>query len=384
MKKVIKRILSRLYSPLRFITLPFKSNRVLVARLDSIGDYILFRNYLNELKKHPTWANKKFYLLGNVAFKDLAVSLDDKTFVKFYWVDTQRLTFDREYRLKFGWKLKLKGFDTLINPVHSRSLITDEWLSQAGAKLMIGSIGDLTNFKDPHQKRIADKYYAKLIDVPDINVFEYYRNKIFVEGLINKSSFVNFEIANIQSKVELTPTFQTVLIFPGAGSPSRMWPIENFQQLICRISKHLNNNVLFKIAGSDKEIKLAEQIINNIGSRHQIVNCVGTVNLSELISHISASDLIIANESSPIHFAAGLKIPAICISNGNHFIRFHPYPPELANNIRTVYPDSNFYQKEHRERLVEMTKVESTFDVKAISVDQVFENFKALKCTTSV
>jgi hypothetical protein len=66
-------------------TLPGK--RLLIIRLDDIGDYLLFRNSLNIYKKSPKWAGYKITLLGNQAWKSLYEHLDEGATDSNIWVN---------------------------------------------------------------------------------------------------------------------------------------------------------------------------------------------------------------------------------------------------------------------------------------------------------
>ncbi len=47
---------------------------ILIVRLDAIGDYILFRNYLEIIKN--TFKNYRVILAGNITWKNIAEELD--------------------------------------------------------------------------------------------------------------------------------------------------------------------------------------------------------------------------------------------------------------------------------------------------------------------
>ena len=76
LKRSTNKILRILFRFFNETSLPFKSNRILIVRLDALGDYILFRNYIRCIKHAPKFKGYKLTLLGNIGFKDIAEAYD--------------------------------------------------------------------------------------------------------------------------------------------------------------------------------------------------------------------------------------------------------------------------------------------------------------------
>ena len=56
-----------------------RPNSLLLIRIDAIGDYILFRNYIEVLKNSAKYKDYKITLVGNIAWKSIAEELDSAT-----------------------------------------------------------------------------------------------------------------------------------------------------------------------------------------------------------------------------------------------------------------------------------------------------------------
>ena len=67
-----------------------KTKSILLIRLDSIGDYVLFRNYIEELKKNEKYKDYSITLLGNNVWKSLSIELDRKYVDSFIWLDRNK------------------------------------------------------------------------------------------------------------------------------------------------------------------------------------------------------------------------------------------------------------------------------------------------------
>lgn len=313
---------------------PLRSGRMLIIRLDGIGDYILFRNFL------PTLSGQRVTLLGNISFREIAETYDRNYVSEFIWVDPQKLT-SAGFLLKLIVKLKLRGFDTAINPTYT-SPVHKNLLLFSGSKRMI-SASDI---------RSADQ-------------FEFYKNRAFIETITGKKDHTLLTLPFNKSRYG-----KNIVVFPGAGDPSRQWSPASFASVINRIKKPNTN---FIIAGGDEDKPLASKITSLVSG--PIIDLTGKTTLIELIDLIGTCELLISNETSAIHIAAATGARAICISNGNHFHRFNPYPSELSDKIITLYPVDKFYSKDETEinDLIEECKVRSEYDINQVTVERVVE-----------
>ena len=75
-----------------------KSNYTCFIRLDAIGDYVLFRNFVEEYKRIKN--NGRCVLIGNEQWRDLAEKLDSNIYDHFIWIDNSRLWSDFSYFIK--------------------------------------------------------------------------------------------------------------------------------------------------------------------------------------------------------------------------------------------------------------------------------------------
>ena len=77
-----------------------KQKSLLLVRLDAIGDYILFRNFIESLKKNQKYNNYKITLLGNNVWKNLSKELDYEYVDNFIWLDRNKFNKNLIYRYK--------------------------------------------------------------------------------------------------------------------------------------------------------------------------------------------------------------------------------------------------------------------------------------------
>ena len=77
-----------------------KSNKVLIYRLDAIGDYILFRNFFKVIKESSKYQDKDLFFLGNIEYQDVFNKFDKQFFKDSFWLDKKRFYKDLFYHIK--------------------------------------------------------------------------------------------------------------------------------------------------------------------------------------------------------------------------------------------------------------------------------------------
>ena len=332
-------------------------NRLVILKIDAIGDYILFRNFLKSIRDSPKYNHWHITLIGNSLWKELFVGLDKEYIDKTIWFDSRRFTASRIYRRFFLWGVSFKKYDQLISPTFSRRFFyEDDIVKNIRAKVKVGFEGDFAN-KTVSQKKISDSFYSHLISVA--SEFEYYRNKEFVE------TFLDQHLPDCVPSIVLKndnhySVPKSIIIFPGASVKSKQWPIPNFVQLVTWLVSNYSSEII--ICGSKSESHLAEEIIRNCSGN--IKNMCGKTSLMEFVYLMNTVKLVVTNDTSAFHFAAALRKDVVCIFKGDYFGRFVPYPKEIEGKMITLLPDGI-------EKNVLSNFSLSPFDISEVSVTSV-------------
>ncbi len=217
-------------------------------------------------------------------------------------------------KLKLAGMLRARGFNSaiLLQNAFDAALIT--WLS--GIPERIGYRRDWRRFlltkAVPVKKDILKQhqvyYYLNLlkeslnIEAKDTEPFIY----------LNKEEINE---AKILLKRSLNPTGEAPLIGinPGAayGSAKR-WMPERFAELISRIINELNGKVV--IFGSRSEAEIAKSLISHLSiPASNLLNMAGKTSLRQLSALISECDVMISNDSGPMHIASALLVPVVAV-----------------------------------------------------------------------
>ncbi len=345
-------------------------NSVLITRLDSTGDYILFRNYLKSIKESKKFNNCSLTLCGNSLWRDLAVTLDSEVVDDFIWIDRKRFYNNPFYKYQILKDVYSRGFMTAIDATYTREVIYSDIVIKASkAEHKIGSKGS----PDKHAawKRIffSNSFYDQLIDQTDDNLFEFERNKEFFEKLTGEEIFIPkpfIDINGLKSGQDLPDSF--VVIFPGAANEIRRWNVRNYLIISEYIIETYKIPVVF--TGSSNEAWISREIIKSNKS-DMIIDLISKTSLVQLTKIISDSRLLISNDTVAVHIAASVDKPFLCISNGNHFGRFIPYPENIYNKCEYLFPSEIMDNLNQPEKLKEKYRFDSTLDINNISVEQV-------------
>lgn len=344
----------------------YKSD-IVVIRLDAIGDYILFRNFLIEIRTSKKFANKKITLIGNIAWREIAEILDNEVVDKFIWLDRNKLWKDKKYRLMILFKLAKYKFDYLISPTYSREFRHLDLLVNAiNANYKIGSQGNLSNMTIL-EKEIGDKFYTQLVPANSGVLFEFDRNKEFFNYLLGGNLYTNISIDLAANNPSLGLKHKSyVVLFIGASSPFRRWSIDKFIELSIWINSIYECDVLLCGTNSD----LASQNYH-VPEYAWLKNMIGKTSLFSMIELLGSAKFVISNETSIPHMCVGLDVNVFVISNGNHFGRFTPYPKSITDKYHPIYNLELVSYLNNFELLVSKYSDGSDLDINKIKVNEV-------------
>jgi len=105
-----------------------------------------------------------------------------------------------------------------------------------------------------------------------------------------------------------------ICIHPAAGSPMRQWPAEKFADLIHLLLSRQRFNVA--LIGGPDEKELAAEVLGLAGGQPEVINLVGRLALADLPRLLGKAALFVGNNSGPHHLAAALGIPTVGIHSG--------------------------------------------------------------------
>ncbi|MCF6775587.1 glycosyltransferase family 9 protein [Thiotrichales bacterium 19X7-9] len=341
---------------------------LLVIRLDAIGDYVLFRNYLNELKRDDKYKDYSITLLGNIVWKELSEVLDQPIVDKFIWLDRKKFAKNLYYRYRILKEITATGYEVVIQPTYSREYyFGDNIVKLITANEKIASVGDYSNISKV-EKNKSDKYYTTLLPSKEKIVFEFERNKEFFNYLLNQHCTLERPMINLESgQLKLQLPGKYAILFIGANAKYRKWCVDKFLSIGDFLINQYGYDVV--VCGGPNDCEDSK-----IFDESKYINLVGKTTLLELLYVILNADCLVSNETSAPHFAVALGVKNVfVVSNGNHYGRFTPYPATITENYHVVFPPEIEKIQHNYSELVFAFGQGSTLDVNGIQPDIVKE-----------
>ena len=318
------------------------AEKVLIIRVDEIGDYLLWRKFITELLEASICAHKEVHFVGNTAWKALfELEFTNNPFAKIYWLNKNLFKTSIFYRFTFSRHLFQAHYSTVINPTYSRAKRVDDSLVKAAkANSNYGYVRNNENYL-PYEQSYDSNLYDKLLPIQQKPVFEFYRNKAFTEWLTqNKSLISNTHLADtislpeVKTKYQLPATY--FVLFPGSRSNKRIWSADNFTIVSNYLYDQYKCTVI--LAGAASDSQYGEAFENNY--THPMVNLIGRTNLPETLALLKGAKCILSVDTGSIHLAASVNCLSFGIFNGSQYGRFSPYPNIVSNKIKSIYPVS--------------------------------------------
>jgi lipopolysaccharide heptosyltransferase I len=203
-------------------------------------------------------------------------------------------------REHFDWAIDLQGlarsglFTWLANAELSVGLDNDREGAREGARLYY----DVLTRRSPPGTHAVDRYLATLpqLGVPVHDNFQWLPERPQLA-------------AAVQEKWRFENT-RWIALLPGARWDDKRWPVENFAHLVQRLSP-LAPDCGFAILGGNADRALGQKIAS--ANPNRCLDLTGQTSLLEMIEWLRLSELVITNDTGPMHIAAALRKPVIAL-----------------------------------------------------------------------
>ncbi len=107
------------------------------------------------------------------------------------------------------------------------------------------------------------------------------------------------------------------VLVPGARWKTKIWPAENFGKVASMLP------IRSVIVGSGADRAIGDEVVSRSGER--AISAVGETSLNELIEIMRTAEVVITNDSGPMHIAAALNVPVIAIFGPTSPTKTGPY-----------------------------------------------------------
>ncbi|MGH0033399.1 MAG: glycosyltransferase family 9 protein [Myxococcota bacterium] len=119
----------------------------------------------------------------------------------------------------------------------------------------------------------------------------------------------------------------SVVVNPNAGDMAleRRWPAERVVELVNALSARGDLNVV--LSGSPGERPYVESLVDQLAHPERVVDLAGRVRLDEFIALLAHADVLVTNDSGPLHLGAAAGVSTVSL--------FGPETPVLYAPLRS-------------------------------------------------
>ena len=308
--------------------------RILVVRLDEIGDVVLLAPFLRELRHNAPYAWIGLVVKPAVFnLVELCPNVDQVLTFDLQTADCRWPRLTGHWRgLKFGWQHGWgRPIDLAISPRQTADAARGLFLMYfSGARWRAAFSETATDGSTASIKR-----ENKLLTHPfhcTGGQHEVEKSLEVLSHLGSRAKSSTLELwtseqdqqfaADVFSKNNLTKVMNIIALGIGAGCPNRVWPADRFAELAKWLEQNLQARLI--VIGGGSEIKAAELIQQ---SSHAI-SMTGKTTLRQTAAVLERCTLFIGNDSGPMHLAAAAGVPVVEIScHPRNGLLDHPRSP---------------------------------------------------------
>lgn len=221
---------------------------------------------------------------------------------------------------QLGKRLRYENFNMVIVPHRYLRSSVLAWLSRS--PIRIGY--DIASGKCLFTQKI--KYDKSKHEVEKLLSFIVPENKKRYEIELYPSESEKEKISNIWKENNLEDK-KVVILAPGSKWFTKQWPVEYFNEVIEKLK--VNKNIGIVVVGGKEEENLP--IVKD-----GVVDLRGKTSLLQLADVLSRGDIVVTNDSSPIHIASAFKKPRILAIFGPTIKEFGFFPWSLNSKVFEV------------------------------------------------
>lgn len=345
---------------------PAAEKRLLIIRLDDIGDYILFRNTLAAYRTSPRFAGYKITLLGNTIWQSLFQFADADLADEVIWVNKHTYFKEEQYRTDLWLRLRLQGFDTVVCPSRSHPLLLDDACMLAAAPATSMAPANYLHYQQWNQ--LSDSLYTNLYTDRTMS-HEFTWNLGFASWCLG-TNLLHLTL-QLQAPAVDVPGKPYIVCFIGGSKKSHRWPATHWIELIEQVHKQGTYTCL--LAGGPGDTGPARHITEASGAQ----NLVGNITLPQLAGYMHHAAAVITNDTMSVHMSVASGAPTLIVANGDNFYRFGDYKTPAIGNTENAWPQLFIKQwKKHNHKPFRHIAV--TADIATIKPAHVMHQLRIL------
>lgn len=305
--------------------------RVLIIRIDNIGDVIIASALIRELKTKVL----KQAAIDLLVLPEAAALMEANPHIarvipfSAFWFRRQPFWKGLRAACRMAAALKRAGYDMAIDPKGDLRNIFFLFLTAIPRRIGPGRTGGEAMLTDVVPYRSGAHLISNLL-----RIVGYLAPNTTVDGSceVFETEKGRAEAEALYARVRRERSEPLVAIFPCAHFAAKEWPASRYGALSARISKE--KGFLPVILGSPGEVARCEAV--RLASEGTALNLAGSLSLEGLSSFITKASCVIGNDSAPAHIAAALGVASVVLFGPMDPSVVRPYH-RVDGRLKTVY-----------------------------------------------
>jgi len=149
-------------------------------------------------------------------------------------------------------------------------------------------------------------------------------------------------------------------------SLNRSWSLSNFSTLIEKMTNAYGAHII--LIGGKRDIRRVEEIVASLRNNQKVVNLAGKTSITQLLALMEQVNLVITNDSGPLHLAVMMGTPTISFFGPESPLQYGPQGGNHTTLYKGYYcsPCLHVYNEKN-------STCENNVCLQDISVDEVFD-----------
>lgn len=281
-----------------------KKRKILIVRMDRIGDLLLSTPAIHAVRRGLPDAHIAVMVrpynepvIRNNPDIDEVIVYDKDRKDKGIWGNA-----------KFAFRLFMKRFDTaVLLHTTNRAVLLSFF---AGIKRIVGydrRMGCLMTETIKCEKHLGKKheidYCLDVVRKLGVDIAGADRRP-----RMTVSDDDHQMVKELLKKRGISERDRLVVVNPGASCPSRRWKKERFREVIRRL---LQDGCRVAVIGIGEEAEIAAEVLQGLEMR--TLNLTGILSIGETAALIKRAQLLISNDTGPVHLASAFGTPVVVI-----------------------------------------------------------------------
>ncbi|MGI8477468.1 MAG: glycosyltransferase family 9 protein [Thermomicrobiales bacterium] len=109
------------------------------------------------------------------------------------------------------------------------------------------------------------------------------------------------------------PDRPLVVVHPGCSMPARTYPAERYAEVVERMATEMGVTVALTGSGSERALVAGIAARLSAAARRHVHDVADALAFPELCALVERADLVVTNNTGPMHFAAALETPVVAL-----------------------------------------------------------------------